>query len=60
MPEYRVEIAENARHACRAGVGGIAVAIIACDALGPAEAGLVQELRTAVGNVLWSRRPWPA
>jgi len=49
---YRVEIAENASHACRIGFAGIGLAIVAPDGRGPEERGLIQELRAAVGSVL--------
>ncbi len=49
---YRVEIAESASHACRIGFAGTALAIVVPDGSGPAERGLLQELRAAVGNVL--------
>lgn len=49
---YHVEIAENAEHARRVGLEGVALAIVAPDGLGPEGKGLLQELRAAVGSVL--------
>jgi DNA-binding response OmpR family regulator len=54
---YRVEIAESAAHARRIGFAGIALAIVAPDGRGPEERGLLQELRTGVGNVLLLAAP---
>ncbi len=54
---YRVEIAESASHACRIGFSGIALAIVAPDGRGPEERGLLQELRTTVGNFLLVAAP---
>jgi class 3 adenylate cyclase/DNA-binding response OmpR family regulator len=49
---YHVEIAENAEHARRVGLRGVALAIVAPEGLGPEEKGLFQELRAEVGSVL--------
>jgi two-component system OmpR family response regulator len=54
---YRVEIAESASHASRIGFAGIALAIVAPDGRGPAERGVIQELRAAVGSVLLVAAP---
>ena len=54
---YRVEIAESPSHACRVGFAGIALAIVALDGRSPKERGLLQELRTSVGNVLLVAAP---
>jgi two-component system OmpR family response regulator len=54
---YRVEIAENASHACRVGFTGIDLAIVAPDGFGPEGRGLVKEMRAAIGNVLLVKAP---
>ena len=46
---YHVEIAENAEHARRVGLEGVALAIVAPEGLGE---GNLEELRAAVGSVL--------
>ena len=47
---YHVEIAENAEHARRVGLEGVALAIVAPEGVGAEAKGLVQELRAAVGS----------
>ena len=54
---YHVEIAENAEHARRVGLRGVALAIVAPEGLGPEEKGLFQELRAEVGSVLFVGAP---
>ena len=54
---YHVEIAENAQHARRVGLEGVALAIVAPEGLGPEGKGLLQELRAAVGSVLLIAAP---
>jgi hypothetical protein len=49
---YRPEVAESAAHARRAGLDGIALAILAPDGLGEEHAAAVEELRAAVGRAL--------
>jgi class 3 adenylate cyclase/DNA-binding response OmpR family regulator len=54
---YHVEIAENAQHACRVGLEGVALAIVAPEGLGSEKKDAFQELRAAVGNVLLVAAP---
>ena len=54
---YHVEIAENAEHARRVGLEGVALAIVAPERLDPEGKGLFQELRAAVGTVLLVATP---
>jgi class 3 adenylate cyclase/DNA-binding response OmpR family regulator/tetratricopeptide (TPR) repeat protein len=49
---YRAEVAESVAHARRAGLSGVALAIIAPHRLGSNEVAVVQELRAAVDSVL--------
>ena len=54
---YHVEIAENAEHARRVGLEGVALAIVAPEGLGE---GNLEELRAAVGSVLLLGRLAPS
>ncbi len=54
---YHVEIAENAEHARRVGLEGVALAIVAPEGVDTEGKGLVQELRAAVGAVLLVATP---
>lgn len=49
---YRAEVAASVAHARRAGLNGIALAIIEPNEAGPLQTAAVEELRAAVGRVL--------
>jgi TolB-like protein/DNA-binding response OmpR family regulator len=49
---YHAQVAESVAHARRAGLDGIALAILAPSGFGPEQAAAVEELRAAVGRVL--------